>query len=77
MSLKFIPLLPYRKFRSHDTPTANQHYRHCIYVAATGTTPHTATLVNPICAKRFSQALKRATGTIEDHYRNIRCTPSL
>ena len=35
-------------------------YRH-YHIAATGTTPHTASLVNPICAKRFHR-----------HYRHYR-----
>ena len=35
------------------------------YVAASGTTPHTAALVSPICAKRFHRHYKRATCTIE------------
>ena len=38
-----------------------------LYIAATGTTPHTATLVNPICAyERFHRHyVQRATGTTQ------------
>ena len=36
----------YARSNNHNTSTM-------LYTAATGTTPHTATLVNPICAERF------------------------
>ena len=37
-------------------------------LAATGTTPHTATRVNPICAKRYHSDYSRRPALLSRHY---------